>query len=451
MKPRELLLSALRREETPRVPWVPFAGVHAGSLVNADATKLLTSEDALVEALLAVNRLYRPDGQPVLFDLQLEAEILGCGLRWSANSPPSVVSHPLAGGLSAPDEAALPGKEDGRLPLALGAMRRMKEAVGSETALFGLVCGPFTLASHLRGSDLFMDMYDDPDGVRRLLRFCAACARRLAGYYLDAGMDVIAMVDPMVSQISSAHFRHFLLEPFAELFRFVREQGALSSFFVCGDATRNIRDMCLTAPDAIFVDENVSLPDAKRLADRHGVAMGGNIPLTTVMLHGTQADNMKAVTDLVDGVDSLRGLVIAPGCDMPYDVPPENAIGVSQAVREPEKVRELLRHYISAAEELPVELPDYAALPRPLVEVFTLDSDTCAACAYMLEAAVQAKLRFGAAVDLADYKSTTRENIARARKLGVKKLPSIYLSGELKFASLIPSREELDAEIRKLL
>ena len=76
MTPKELLFATLRHEATPRAPWAPFSGIHSGFLTGADATRILTDEDALVEALLAVNRLYKPDGQPVVFDLHLEAEIL---------------------------------------------------------------------------------------------------------------------------------------------------------------------------------------------------------------------------------------------------------------------------------------------------------------------------------------------------------------------------------------
>lgn len=68
-------------------------------------------------------------------------------------------------------------------------MRRMKEAVGDTTALYGLLCGPFTLASHLRGNDIFMDMFDDEDYVKDLLGFCADCAKRMSDLYLDAGME----------------------------------------------------------------------------------------------------------------------------------------------------------------------------------------------------------------------------------------------------------------------
>ena len=93
---KELVLAAMRHETLPSVPWVPFAGVHAGSLKGYNATEVLTDEDKLVESLMAVNRQYDPDGQPVVFDLQIEAEILGCELAWAEKAPPSVVTHPLA-------------------------------------------------------------------------------------------------------------------------------------------------------------------------------------------------------------------------------------------------------------------------------------------------------------------------------------------------------------------
>ena len=451
MTGKEYLLATLRHEETERVPWVPFAGIHAGKIIGADAVQVLTDEETLVKALLEVNRLYKPDGQPVIFDLQVEAEILGCELTWAEDNPPSVSSHPLADTMTVPCKCTLPKPEDGRLPMILSAMRRMKAEVGQNTALYGLICGPFTLASHLRGNDLFMDMYDDEDFVHELLEFCAECGRRVAGYYIQAGMDVIAVVDPLVSQVSSGHFEEFLNGPFSSLFQYIRDQGALSSFFVCGDATRNIEVMCKTAPDSISVDENVDLPAAKQITDKYHIAIGGNIPLTSIMLHGTQQDNMKYVVELMDKIENKKNLILAPGCDMPYAVPVENGIAVSQAVLHPEEVREMLKNYVAVQEDIEVALPDYGALKKPLVEVFTLDSASCAACTYMMGAANTAKEQFGDAIDLVEYKYTVKENIARCMKMGVKNLPSIYINGQLKFSSIIPSREELDAAIREAI
>lgn len=441
-QPKDLLFSALRHEKLTTPPWVPFAGVHAGLLCGYTATEVLQDPDKLFQALMEVNRLYTPNGQPVLFDLQVEAEILGCELQWADDCPPSVKSHPLEEDPTVPCECTLPTQQDGRLPMILDVMRRMKAAVGETTALYGLICGPFTLASHLRGNDLFMDMFDDEDFVNELLAFCTEVGKRMAQYYIEAGMDVIAVVDPLVSQVSAAHFEDFLSEPFTQLFDHIRSLNAFSSFFVCGNATRNIECMCKTGPDSISVDENVDMVAAKAITDRYNICLGGNIPLTTTMLHGTQQDNMKFVVELLDKFPDKTNLIVAPGCDLPYHVPVENCIAVAQAVLHTDEVREIVKNYVAVEEDIEVELPDYAALKKPLVEVFTLDSATCAACTYMMGAANAIKQEYGDAIDLVEYKYTIKENIARCKKMGVKQLPSIYINGQLKYSSIIPSPEE---------
>ena len=451
MNPKDILLAVLRHEEASSIPWVPFAGVHAGSLLGYNATEVLTDGEKLYQSLLEVHKLYKPFGQPVVFDLQVEAEILGCELVWADDSPPSVKTHPLAESMTVPCKCTIPSKEDGRLPMILDVMRRMKAAVGETTALYGLICGPFTLASHLRGNDIFMDMFDGEEYVHLLLDYCTAVVKKITEYYIEAGMDVIAVVDPLVSQVSSSHFEAFLSGPFTDVFDAIRQQGALSSFFVCGDATRNIEVMCQTKPDSISIDENVDIVAAKEVTDRYNIAIGGNIPLTTVMLHGTQQDNMKYVVDMLDRIGSKKNLIVAPGCDMPYAVPVENVVGVAQAVLEPEKIREMVKNYVAADEDIEVLLPDYAHLTKPFMEVFTLDSATCAACTYMMGAANAAKEQFGDKIDMIEYKFTIKENIARCKKMGVKNLPSIYINGKLKFSSIIPSKEELEAALNEAI
>ena len=446
---RDLLLATLRHEPVDAVPWLPFAGVHAGKLKGYDATEVLTDGEKLFESLLEVNRVYDPDGQPVLFDLQVEAEILGCDLVWAKKAPPSVASHPLAGDMSIPEK--MPERTDGRLPMILDVMARMKQAVGDHTALYGLVCGPLTLASHLRGTEIFMDMMFNAEPLHSLIAYTRDVTRRMIEFYVEAGMDVIAVVDPLVSQVGPKHFQQFLSEPYTDIFSHIRELDAFSSFFVCGDATKNIEVMCQTRPDSIGIDENINLMEAKAITDRYNVVMGGNIPLTTVMLMGTQQDNMKVALDIVDSY-SPQNLILAPGCDMPYDVPIENVIGTVEAIRDPERIREVLKHYESPdIFNIEVELPDYNNLEWPLVEVFTLDSETCAACTYMFGAAMRAVSELGTPVRIVEYKFTERENVARCMKMGVTNLPSIYINGELKYSSIIPSNDELLAEIKRTM
>ena len=82
---------------------------------------------------------------------------------------------------------------------------------------------------------------------------------------LSIELDVVAVVDPLVSQISPDHFGEFMEEPFRRIFDFIRERRAKSFLFVCGNATLNPEPMCQTGCDFVSVDENVNLADAKKV------------------------------------------------------------------------------------------------------------------------------------------------------------------------------------------
>jgi uroporphyrinogen-III decarboxylase len=95
---KERLGKAFRCETVDRAPWVPFVGCHGGALLGLTATDYLKSEPRLIEGVEAAIARYRPDGIPVAFDLQIEAEVLGCELNWTDETPPSVRNHPLTNG-----------------------------------------------------------------------------------------------------------------------------------------------------------------------------------------------------------------------------------------------------------------------------------------------------------------------------------------------------------------
>lgn len=447
---KELIFKTLRHEKTTELPWVPFSGVHAGKIIGCTAEEVLRDEDTLVKAVLAANKLYIPDGLPVLFDLQVEAEILGCDLLWAKNNPPSVKSHPLEGAAkSLPCSCKIPTEESGRLPMILSAMRRIKAEIGDEVALYGLICGPFTLASHLRGSDIFMDMMNDSAYVKDLVNFCAEVAIQMSKMYIEAGMDVIAVVDPLVSQVSPKHIEKMLSEGFKAVFDYIRDRGAYSSFFVCGNATKQIEVMCQMNPDGISVDENVNLAKAKEVTDQYNVTIGGNIPLTTTMLHGTQEDNMKGVIDLLDSIEDHHNLIVSPGCDMPYDTPIENTVACAEAVKHTDKARQLIENYQVVVDDVDVVIPDYANLDKVLIELFLLDPEQCAACTYMLAAVEDAYDDIKDIAEYRVYKYFIKEDIARTRKMGIANLPTMCINGEQKYISIIPNKQELMNEIKK--
>ena len=222
MTGKEVLFKTLRHDETERPAWVPMAGVHAGFLKGYTADEVYQDADKLVESLLEVEKMYAPDGLILLFDLQLEAEILGCTIKWEKNGPPSVRSHPLESTFEIPDIKIT--RDSGRIPLVLDVTRRIKKAVGDRTALYGLFCGPYTLASHLRGTNFFRDARQHPEYVKELMAYTTELGLQMADFYLEEGVDVIVPVDP-VEQGSQVWMRS---QPFSQYMLAISAQQSVA-------------------------------------------------------------------------------------------------------------------------------------------------------------------------------------------------------------------------------
>ncbi len=449
MTGRELLLKAIRNEVTPRPAWVPFVGVHGARLIGVSAEDYLKSADLIVQGLKKACELYQPDGLPVAFDLQMEAEVLGCQLHWAQQGPPSVMTHPLEQGKSLADLPVF-DVASGRFPLVLGALRTLKGEIGQKVALYGLICGPFTLALHLLGNQIFLDMFDKPDYVRAVVSYCASVGMKVAQAYLDNGADVIAVVDPMTSQISPEHFKEFCSGPMNHIFDLVRARGGCSSLFVCGDATRNLEVMGATTCDNMSIDENIPLEKVRDVTRAHDKSFGGNLRLTVVLLMGDEDDAKLDAIRCID-IGGGCGYVLAPGCDLPFATPAENLQAASLMVHDSYQ-REIAKRTITAKAAgagVDIRLPDYDHDRNLYVDVITLDSASCAPCQYMMDAVHRAVKVLGGPVCVKEHRITTREGLAMMARLGVANIPTICIDGTAKFVSLIPDQNTLVAALQE--
>lgn len=442
---RERVQRAIHCESVDRMPWVPFVGCHAGSLIGVQADEYLQSKDLIVQGVLAAVEQYQPDGIPVAFDLQLEAEALGCELVWSPENPPAVTGHPLANGKQL-DQLTVP-EDQGRLPLVLEAARELRQAC-PDIALYGLITGPFTLALHLQGTDIFMMMFDRPDEIRALLQFCQDVCETTARRYIEAGCDVIAVVDPMTSQIGPDHFVEFV-QPFIEpVFKSIDQQNALSSFFVCGHAERNIPAMSRCGCDNISIDENIALEYVRDICLEKGISFGGNLQLTTVLLLGTPEESQQNALACME-IGGDKGFILAPGCDLPYATPPENLAAITALVTDPYQ-RDVVRAMAETKAEVDrLDLNDYGQHRKVIVDIITLDSEACAPCQYMVDAVRRVAPQFEGIVEWREHKIKYRESLVFMTSLMVHNVPTICIDGQITFVSRIPPKDELIAAIQK--
>ncbi|MCA1747808.1 MAG: hypothetical protein LC655_08935, partial [Bacteroidales bacterium] len=359
-------------------------------------------------------------------DLQIEAEALGCKLNWSDDNPPAVISHPLLDGVEIED-LKVPGSTDGRIPVVMEAARALREK-HPDIALYGLITGPFTLALHLMGTDVFMRMLEDPDHIHKLMRFATDVALFMSKEYIDAGCDVVAMVDPMTSQIDPFSFETFVTPYATEIFDFIREAGALSSFFVCGNAQQNIEVMCKCKPDNVSIDENIPLDYVRDLALANDVSFGGNIKLTVVLLMGTEEDSKRDALECMD-IGGKRGFILAPGCDLAMATPPANLEAVTNLVRDEVMQSELRASEATVTEVDKLDLSSHWEADKVVVDVVTLDSSSCAPCQYMVDAVARAAEGFGDNVVYKEHRIKEKEGVQMMASLGVMKIPTIVIDG----------------------
>lgn len=445
MKPKEILFETIKGNSSKRVPWVPFVGCHGGKLIDVEAEEYLKSEDLIVEGISKAIELYEPDGIPVIFDLQVEAETLNCKLQWNKDNPPTVIGHPLNEGTEL-SELQIPNKTDGRFPKILNAMERINNKFGDEIALYGLITGPFTLGLHLLGSQIFMEMFDNPEYVKKLMNFTKKVAKKTAEMYIEAGMDVIAVVDPMTSQISPKDFGSMVKPAVKEVFEHIRSLDAYSSFFVCGDAKQNIEEMCKSKPDNISIDENIPLSYVKEISNKYDISFGGNMELTTVLLMGSPQKAKKHALECME-IGGEKGYILSPGCDIAYDTPLENIQAVSEVVHNKDAY-DLMEDFEDIEEEnIEIELPDYDNEDKVYIEIFTLDSKSCAPCQYMVNSVYEAiSDEMKEKIVLNEYKIKEKESVARMKKLNVDSIPSVLIDGESKYQGT-PNKSELQKEI----
>lgn len=317
-----------------------------------------------------------------------------------------------------------------------------------EIALYGLITGPFTLALHLMGTDIFIKLFEAPDEVNEVMDFCTKVGLKMAEYLIDAGCDVIAVVDPMTSQIDPLTFENFVTPYVSGIFDDVRKRGKLSSFFVCGHAQQNIEAMCDCHPDNVSIDENIPLDFVKEIALKKGISFGGNLKLTVVLLMGNEDDAREDALACLDS-GGKTGFILAPGCDLPMETPPANIKAVTELVHDPYK-QDVVRELEKRENSLEVfNMRDYGQADKVIVDIITLDSESCAPCQYMVEAVKKVAPQFEGVVEWREHAIKKMDAVTFMSSLMVKNIPTICIDGKIAFVSKIPPKGDLIAAIQK--
>ena len=309
---KQMLIDATRGKQTEKAPWVPYAGVHCAFLIKERADRYFKAPDLLAKGVVEAAKTYHADGMPLLFDLSVEAEAVGCELEYWEDNVPSVRTHPCE--KQTPEELGLEmfTNTSGRWPVIFEAAAIIKPQLDDmDCAMLGLATGPLTLASHLAGVRIFTALKKDRDYAHAILSFAGRLCAMSARFYAEMGCDIVAIVDPVASQIRPETFREFVTPNCQEAVDAIHDAGKTSSFFICGDCTKVIEDVCQVGTHGFAIDEQLNLNYIRDVARKHNKGFGGNLKLTLALSLGLLPPREDALISLSAG--GTQGYTFAPG------------------------------------------------------------------------------------------------------------------------------------------
>jgi uroporphyrinogen decarboxylase len=309
---KQMLIDATHGKQTDIPPWLPYAGVHCAALIDQPADTFLKDAGLLAKGVVHAAEHYHADGIPLLFDLSVEAESIGCEATYWEDNVPSIMDHLCAD--KTPEEVGLqlPSAKDGRWPIIFEAAQLAKPRLEAlDCAMLGLLCGPLTLASHLAGPQIFTALLKRKEYAHAVLKYAGEVGARAAQFYAEMGCDIIAIVDPVASQIRPQVFAEFVTPNCMPAIDVIHDAGLTSTFFICGNCSKTLEEVCKVPTHGFAIDEQMNLSYVRDMALKYGKGFGGNLKLTTSLMLGMISPREDALISLAVG--GTRGYIFAPG------------------------------------------------------------------------------------------------------------------------------------------
>jgi len=208
----------------------------------------------------------------------------------------------------------------GRIGLICEAIKLVKDDIGKDIVISGLIPGAYTLLLYIcNPANLFTEMKKEPQAVMDALFHLSSFLAHIGNAYRDAGADFITIHDMGGSAgfIGPSKYEQFVFPAEKDLIERLPKPCVLS---VCGRMDKSLHLLAQTGADAISVDQLTDLTAAREaLKD---VLLFGNLDPVETLYRGDEAQVAEAVSKAKEaGVDAVW-----PGCDLVPQTPIQNMI-----------------------------------------------------------------------------------------------------------------------------
>ncbi|MCS3922533.1 uroporphyrinogen decarboxylase [Methanococcus voltae PS] len=337
MTPAQRARAKSNGEPIDRLPCNPNIGNGIARIAGYKISEFNSNSDALADAVIKSYKMFGMDGTRVFTDLFLIAEAMGAKVNKPEDNTADL-EEPAIDDISKIDDLkVIDPYKDGRIPIHLRAMKKVKDEIGDEVSVTASVVGPFTNAFFLIGIEKMTKMLlKDPESVHKLCEISLKSCMKLTDAALEQGVGV-TISEPLSSctVISPKHFRNYSAPYLKRLIDYMKSKGVGNIVLhICGKTDPIWDDLVDMGVNVLSIDD---IADLKLCADRVGdkMAVAGNVDPSAIMYAGTKEQVRKAtLKSIKEGYMAKKGFIIMSGCSLPVEVPIENIQTMMDTVRE---------------------------------------------------------------------------------------------------------------------
>jgi uroporphyrinogen decarboxylase len=337
MNSYERIMAVLNGQKPDRIPVFPLvrewcvrqAGFRVYETI-LDASKYAYSQYLCVKEF----------GYDMVRDLggiHCESEAMGSRLKFTEDAFPSVIEFAIQDyGRDLPRLKIPNPNQDGRMPVVLEGIHRLKEKCRGEIPVLGYLQAPFRHASMLRSPEkILIDVYKSIQSVKDLLELCVSTQIIWGTALIRAGADVLFISDPMSSSdmISPQIWMNFAQPYTTKVVSALKKLGVKIIMHICGDTTDRLESMATTGVNCLSLDSKVNMSEARKILG-NDICLMGNLDPTHLLVFGTPEDVEEESWRLMSSVSgSKSNYILSSGCTVPINVPSENIRGMVSATK----------------------------------------------------------------------------------------------------------------------
>ena len=332
MTSMQRVLTTLGHHEPDRVPFFLLLTMHGARELGVSIQEYFSRAENVVEGQLRLRAKYRHDCLYPFFYAPLEIEAWGGEVIFSEEGPPNsgrpFIRKP--GDIMTTKPPVV--EESACLGRVLGAIALLKERVGDEVPIIGVVMSPFSLPIMQMGFEHYIQvLYEQPELFDHLMRlneeFCVAWANA----QLRAGATAICYFDPVSS--TTIIPREMYLKRGFEIARrtIARIKGPTATHFASGRCLGIAGDVARTGTAAVGVSREEDLAELKA-AFRGKLTVLGNMN-GIAMRHWTAIEAEERVKEAIAEAGPGGGFILADNHgEVPWQVPEQVLLSISEAV-----------------------------------------------------------------------------------------------------------------------